>query len=53
MLKLGGMVTVSDIPLEQGRNHVLICWSPESEKSVLRLRWRNIDHKPETKFLFG
>ena len=52
-LKLGGMVTVSDIPLEQGRNHVLICWSPESGKSVLRLRWRNIDHKPETKFLFG
>jgi hypothetical protein len=45
--------TISDIPLEQGRNHVLICWRPKSGKSALRLRWRNIDHKPETKFLFA
>ena len=52
-LTLSGTVTVSDIPLEQGRNHVLIRWRPASTESVLRLRWRNIDHKPETKFLFG
>ncbi|MFZ2657265.1 MAG: glycoside hydrolase family 2 TIM barrel-domain containing protein [Victivallales bacterium] len=50
---LAGTVTISDIPLEQGRNHVLIRWQPESRKSILRLRWRNIDHKPETKFMFA
>lgn len=45
--------TVSDIALEQGCNHVLIRWQPASAESVLRLRWRNIAHKPETKFRFA
>ncbi|MDD5708600.1 MAG: hypothetical protein PHR35_22005, partial [Kiritimatiellae bacterium] len=52
-ITLHGTVTVSDIPLELGRNHVLIRWQPESCKSLLRLRWRNLDNKPETKFTFG
>ena len=52
-LALDDAATLSDISLEQGRNHVLICWYPESKESILHLRWRNIDHKPEIKFLFS
>lgn len=52
-LALAGAATVSDIPLEQGCNHILIRWQPESAGSTLRLRWRNIDHRPETGFRFG
>jgi len=48
----GKTVTVSDVALEQGCNHVLICWRPSSAGSALRWRWRNIDHKAETKLRF-
>ncbi|MEI6972539.1 MAG: hypothetical protein WCL44_13605 [bacterium] len=32
--------------------HVLMRWSPVSTGSKIRMRWRNIDHKAETKFRF-
>ncbi|MFA5204546.1 MAG: glycoside hydrolase family 2 TIM barrel-domain containing protein [Lentisphaeria bacterium] len=48
----GGRATVPDLPLEQGGNHVLIRWRPLGPASTLRLRWRNLNGRPETGFRF-
>jgi hypothetical protein len=49
----GGMATISDIPLEQGCNHVLIRWRADGDTATLRLRWRNIAGRPESLFRFA
>jgi len=48
----GGRGTVSDIPLDQGMNNVLLRWIPSSKDATLRLRWRDIKGQPERGFVF-
>ena len=47
-----GHGTVSNIPLEQGFNRVLVRWSPVSPSDTLHMKWRNIMHEPETLLKF-
>jgi beta-galactosidase len=47
-----GHGTISDIPLEQGFNRVLVRWSPASPSDTLHMKWRNIMHEPETRLKF-
>jgi hypothetical protein len=46
-------VTISDIALEIGGNHVLVQWQPDKTSAVLKMRWRNIMHLPEVGLTFG
>lgn len=48
----GRAATFPDIPLAQGRNHVLLRWTPAGD-TPLQLRFRTILDRTETGFAFG
>lgn len=45
-------VTVSDISIENGFNHILLYWQPQGSSEPLCMQWRNTMHIPETGFVF-
>jgi hypothetical protein len=43
---------IGDIYLKKGVNNVLLYWQAEAPGTPLKIRWRNIMHKPELGFQF-
>jgi hypothetical protein len=48
----GGPSAIADIELEQGKNHVLLRWTPRAAGDRLTMRWRDIMGRSETTFVF-
>lgn len=48
----GGPSAIADIELEQGKNHVLLRWTPRAAGDRLAMRWRDIMGRSETSYSF-